>query len=177
VNLYHQNPLHAPTRQAGFTLVEMMTVVIVLAIVAALAVPMMSNTASDKLKGAASMLIADLAFAQVESIAHGDDPRLLVFDNPNDTYHIAATSDTATPITNPITRQPYLIDYDTSASGSLIGVTITSYSLDGDDQLAFGIYGGLDQATPATITLACDTMTITVTTDPNTGEASMGAIN
>ena len=35
-------------------------------------------------------------------VAHGDDPRLVVFDNPNDTYHIAAASDPATPITNPI---------------------------------------------------------------------------
>ncbi len=153
-----------------------MTVVIVLAIVAALAVPMMGNTAVNKLQGASSMLVADLAYAQVESVSHGDDPRLLVFDNPSDTYHIAATSDPATPITNPITHQPYLIDYAKSAA-NLTGVTIDSYDLNGDDQLAFGIYGGLDQPTAATITLACDGLTVTLTTDPNTGECMIGAIN
>ena len=91
----HTNTLWVRARPAGFTLVEMMIVVLVLAIAAALAVPMMGNTAPNKLKGAASMLAADLAYAQVESIAHGDDTRLLVFDNPSDTYHIAAASDTA----------------------------------------------------------------------------------
>ncbi len=154
-----------------------MTVVIVMAIAAALAVPMFSNTASTKLQGAASMLAADLAFAQIESISHSDDLRMLVFDNTNDTYHIAATTDPATPITNPLTKRPYLIDYDTSAAGSLTGVTINTYDLNGDDQLIFGIYGQLDQPTAATITLECETLTVTITTDPNTGESTIGAIN
>ncbi len=164
-------------RPDGFTLVEMLTVVIVMAIAAALAIPMFSSTAITKLQGAASMLAADLSFAQVESLAHSEDPRVVVFDNPNDTYHLAAASDTTTPITHPLTKQPYLIDYDPAAAGSLTGVTISAYDLNGDDQLAFGTYGQLDQPTPATITLQCDTLTVTITTDPNTGESTIGAIN
>jgi prepilin-type N-terminal cleavage/methylation domain-containing protein len=174
---HHTDKPRTNNRPQGFTLVEMMTVVIVLAIVAALAVPMMGSTAINKLQGAASMLAADLAFAQVESVAHSDDPRLLVFDNPNDTYHIAVTSDPTTPITNPITNKPYLIDYDTAAAGSLTNVTITTYDLNGDDQLIFDLYGGLDQPTAATITLACDNLTVTISADPNTGETTIGAIN
>lgn len=162
---------------AGFTLVELMTVVIVLGIAAALAVPMLGDTATSRLQGAASTLSADLAFAQVESLAHSEDTRVVVFDNPNDTYHIALSSDTATPITNPINKQPYLVDYGSGAAQSLTGVTISSYALDGDDELGFGVYGGLDQATAATITLACEGFTVTVTVDPNTGESTIGAIN
>lgn len=173
----YTDPPRTPARPAGFTLIELMIVVLVLAIAAALAVPMMGNTASNKLRGAASMLVADLAFAQVECVAHGDDPRLLVFDNPNDTYHIAAASDPATPITHPIAGRPYLIDYGQGAAASLTNVTLDSYDLNGDDQLGFGIYGGLDQPTAATITLECDGLTVTVTADPNTGEATIGAIN
>ncbi len=154
-----------------------MIVVLILAIVAALAVPMLGNTAGTKLKGAASMLVADVSFAQIESISHGDDLRLIVFDNPNDTYHIAAASDTATPITNPINGKPYLIGYGTGSIESLNGVTIDSYTLDGDDELGFGVYGSLDQATDATITLGCNGLTITVTVDVQTGECVIGAIN
>lgn len=164
-------------RPAGFSLIELMIVVLVLAIAAALAVPMLGNTAPNKLKGAASMLAADLAYAQVESIAHGDDRRLLVFDNPSDTYHIAAASDPATPITHPITKLPYLIDYGSGTAESLVGVTINSYSLNGDDRLGFDIYGALDQPTDATITLGCDGLTVTVTADANTGETVIGGIN
>ena len=161
----------------GFTLVEVLTVVIILGIAAALAVPMMSNTAVTKLQGASSALVADLSYAQIESLAHSEDKRVVVFDNPNDTYHIALTSDTATPIYNPTTKEPYLVDYGEEAAKSLDGVTITSYDLDGDDILGFGIYGGLDQATDATITLACDGFSVTITVDPNTGEATIGSIN
>jgi len=155
----------------------MMTVVIVLGIVAALAVPMFASTSASKLQGAASMLAADLAFAQVQSVAHGDDPRLLVFDNPNDTYYIAATSNPATPITNPIGGAPYLVNYVQGSASSLVNVTIDSYTLNGDDQLGFGIYGGLDQPTDASITLGCEGLSVTITVDANTGETSIGAIN
>ena len=162
---------------AGFTLVEIIIVIMVLAIAAALAVPMIGDTSSDKLRGAASMLVADIGFAQVESIAHGDDLRLLVFDNPNDTYHIAAAGDTATPITNPINKLPYLRDYGSGTADSLTGVTIDSYSLGGDDELGFNVYGALDQATDATITLGCKGFSVTVTVDAETGEGVIGAIN
>lgn len=177
---YMPPPTHTSrvrSHPAGFTLVELIIVVLVMAIAAALAVPMMGNTAVNKLKGAASMLAADLAYAQVESIAHGDDRRLLIFDNPSDTYHIAAASDVATPINHPISKQPYLIDYGSGSAESLVGVTINSYSLNGDDQLGFDMYGALDQPIDATITLGCEGMTITVTADANTGETVIGAIN
>lgn len=161
----------------GFTLVEIMTVVIVMAIAAALAVPMLGNTSVTKLQGAASALVADLSYAQIESLAHSEDKRVVVFDNPNDTYHIALSSDTATPINNPTNKEPYLIDYGTGPAASLTGVTISSYDLDGDDLLGFGIYGGLDQATDATITLACEGFSAIITVDPNTGESTVGNIN
>ncbi len=171
------NTSGARSHPAGFTLIELVIVVLVLAIAAALAVPMIGNTAPTKLKAAASILAADLAYAQIESIAHGDDRRLLVLDNPSDTYHIAAVSDPASPITHPITKQPYLIDYGSGQAESLVGVTIDSYSLNGDDQLGFDIYGSLDQPTDATITLGCDGLTVTITADANTGETVIGGIN
>ncbi len=151
--------------------------VAIIAIAAALAAPRLGDTAPNQLRAAASMLVADVGFAQVESMAHGDDLRLLVFDNAADTYHIAAASDTATPITNPINQLPYLVDYASAASNSLQGVTIDSYALDSDDELGFNIYGGLDQTTDATITLGCDGNSVTVTVDAETGECVVGAIN
>ncbi len=169
--------IRARSNPAGFTLIEMLIVVSIIAIAAALVVPMLGDTSASKLRGAAGMLVADVSFAQIETVAHGDDKRMMVFDNENDRYHIAAESDTTMPITNPINGQAYLIDYGTGTTTSLEGVTINGYSLNGDNLLGFDVYGGLDQATDATITLGCEGASITITIDAETGEGMIGAIN
>ncbi|MHC4065472.1 MAG: prepilin-type N-terminal cleavage/methylation domain-containing protein, partial [Planctomycetota bacterium] len=71
------SPSQSPS---GFTLVEVLIVVVIAAIVAALAMPLLAETDSTRLAAAARLLMADLGFAQVESITHGDDPCVVVFD-------------------------------------------------------------------------------------------------
>ena len=154
-----------------------MIIVVVVGIAAALAVPMLGDTSVSKLRAAAQLLAADIAFAQVDSVAHGDDPRVIVFDTATATYHIAAASDTATPITNAVGNLPYIVTFGDGRAHQLGGVTIQSVSLDGDNELGFGIYGNTDQTTDATITLAAGGHTVTVTVDPSTGEATIGNIN
>ena len=153
-----------------------MIVVMILGIAAALVAPVLGDTAPTRLRGAAQLLAADLAYAQIESLSHGDDPRVVVFDTTANTYHIAATSDTTTPITNPIGGAPYRVDYGAGRAAHLADVTISAVSLDGDTQLGFGIYGQTDQTTDATITLAAGSSTMTLTVDPSTGEVTIGDI-
>lgn len=153
-----------------------MIVVTILGIAAAIVVPTLGNTAPTRLRGAAQLLAADLAYAQIESLSHGDDPRVIVFDTAANTYHIAATSDTTIPITNPIGGVPYLVDYGAGRAAHLADVTISAVSLDGDSELGFGIYGQTDQSTDATITLAAGTSSVTLTVDPSTGEVTIGDI-
>lgn len=149
----------------------------ILAIAGALVVPMMGDTASTKLRSAARLLAADIDYTQVESIAHGDDPRVLVLDQTNHKYFIAAKSDPATPITNPIGHEPYTTTFGQGRAAQLGGVTISSYSLGGDAVLGFGIFGQLDQTTDATITLAMHSQSVTITVDPTTGESSVGDVH
>ena len=161
----------------AISMIEILIVVLILAIAASLAVPMWSDADVTRLRAAADLLAADLAFAQVESISHGDDLRLVVFDTDNNQYHIAASSDPDTPITNPVGNQPYVTQFGQGRAAELTGVTISGYSLGGDDQVQFGIYGQLDQTTDATISLACAGRSITLTLDAVTGEVTIGPIN
>lgn len=154
-----------------------MIVLTILAIAVVLAVPMFSQTDVSKLRGAARLLQADLGFAQIESVSHGDDPRVMVFDTVNNLYHIAASSDPATPIINPAGGAPYVLEFGLGRATGMDGVTISALSVGGDDQLQFGIYGELDQSTPATMTLSLGGKSVTITVDPDTGDTSVSDIN
>eukprot|EP00752_Nemacystus_decipiens_P016719 g14957.t1 len=169
-----------PVRR-GVSLLEMMIVVAVLGIIGALAVPMFSATDATRLTSAASVLAADLDAARAESISHSEDPRYIVFDNDDRTWHLAADSDTATPINRPDSGMPYSRTLGTSDLQQLLGVTVDSYDLDtssetNDNKLGFGIYGQTDQASDATITLASGDRRLTLTVNSTTGEVTIGQV-
>jgi spore coat protein U-like protein len=97
----------------------------------------------------------------------------VVFDTTNHRYHLARASDTTTPLTHPTSLQPYRITFGQGQAYALAGVQITSVSVGGDNQLKFGAYGQIDQSANATITVACDGETVTVTVDAVTGETTI----
>ncbi len=171
----HRYSKHARQRRA-FTFVEMIIVVSVIGIATALALPMLGTTSATKLIAAADQLSADISVTQMESISHTDDLRYMVFDSANEAYYIAANSDQNTPITNAVGNKPYKVVFGKSSALSLAGVGIKSYSLGGDDRVRFGLYGELDQATPATITLEIDGLELTLTIDPVIAEVAIGNI-
>ncbi len=159
--------------------------VILVGIISALAIPMFGSNDQIQLRAAAQVLMADLSYAQIESITHDEkvwddvnkqftnsNLRVVVFDIPNNTYYIAAASDTGTPI-NDISGNPYRVTMGIDRAQNFGNVTISSVSLDGDNILGFGLYGNLDQNDDATITLACGSQTLTVVVDSDTGDASI----
>ncbi|MAX23559.1 MAG: hypothetical protein CMJ19_03555 [Phycisphaeraceae bacterium] len=172
----NRHPMFANQKQHGFTLVEMLTVVVIVGIVSALMVPMLGDTSQSKLIAAANQVAADIAYAQIESISHADDLRFVIFDLDDNSYYIAPTSDTLTPVINPIGNRPYLVKFGTSNNRQLSGVTLSAVSLNGDDRIRFGVYGELDQAIDASVTLACDGYQITVFIDPTCGDVRISDI-
>jgi len=163
----------AARRSRGLTLVELMIVVTIIAIAAALAVPRLGGTQTTRLRAAAELLAADLAFAQIESIAHGDDPRMVVFDPDASEYHLAASSTPDTPLDNPVGGQPYRVAFGQGRAGELDGVSIQSLDVGGDDRLGFGLYGQLDQTEDASVTLALADQTVTLTIDAVNGRTTI----
>ena len=164
------------SRWRGFSIVEVLIVVMVIAIAAALAVPRMRDSEAAQLRSAANLLLADLSYAQAESITHATDTRLLVLGANNKTYWIAAKSKPNDPITNPADRLPYKVVFGESRASALGKVTIFSSAVGGDARLGFGAYGQLDQTSAATITLTAGGMKITLTVDPVTGQTTIGSI-
>lgn len=170
----HQDgPTTPPLCDRAFTLIELLIVVVLMAIAASVAIPMLAGTDATRLKAAGRLLVADLGFAQLESITHADDPCVVTFDQTNSSYTLARKSTPTTPITDPGTNLPYVTQFGIGRASELTGVSIQSYSLGGDNEIAFGIYGQTDQTTTAVITLQVGTLTVTVQIDPASGESSL----
>ena len=170
-----------PHRCPALTLVEVLIVAVVLSIAALLAAPMVAQTDQTRLQAAARLLIADVAFAQNESITHPDDPYAIKVDSVTASYSVVHDTGyppfgcaSATVVTDPITSQPYTTVFGGTGRGSqLAGVTIqTGAVLGGDDCVLFGQFGETDQSTPASVTLVAGGKTLTLSIDPISGEAT-----
>ena len=153
----------------ALTLVELLIVLV--AIAATLAVRLTAD--ATRLRAVARLLTADLAFAQIESITHADDCCVVIFDQANGSYTIARSSAPGTPITEPVTGQPYVTQYGSGRVAELAGVSIQGHSLDGDDRVEFGMFGQIDQTMAATITLQVGALSMTVRIDAASGGASI----
>ncbi len=161
----------------GFTLVELLAVIAILGVIGYLVVPMFGRPEIERLKAAAQLIEADIAAAQVDSITHTDDPRLIVFDLDAAAYHVAASSSPTVPLTEPVTKAPYRVQMGAGRASACGGVTISNLSVGGDAQLGFGPYGQLDETSPASITLSSGPHTLTLTIDAATGAVTIGQVN
>jgi type II secretion system protein H len=102
-------------RRCGFTLVEILVVLIIIGIAAAIVVPQMSTRDDLKVAAAARTLAADLIYAQNLAITRQSSVRVN-FDLPNARYRVvdAATGQT---VTHPVNKSPYEMRF--GAGGTL----------------------------------------------------------
>lgn len=158
---------------AAFTLIEVLLVVVCLSIIALLVIPAEGDVRMTRLRAGAQLLIADLEFAQLQSIGDGANPCVVVFDPVKNQYHIATQSDPQTPILDASTGQPYITQFGSGRASSLTGVVIEELTVGDDDQLGFTAIGSLDQPEPAGITLRSGSHILQIMLDPSTGEPAV----
>lgn len=138
-------PRSDQTSGSAFTLLELLIAVMVMAIVAAMAVPALAPNDGARLSGAATLLASDLEFAQSLSIANPDDLAAVRFD-PDDpdgaTYWVALSSAPDTPIDRPGTDEPYLVQFGQGDAAQLEGVNLSVTGVS-DDTVIFDQFGRL----------------------------------
>ncbi|MCH8253006.1 MAG: hypothetical protein IID36_11190 [Planctomycetes bacterium] len=154
-------------------MVELLIVVMIIAIAAAIIMPALGTTEATKLIAAGRLVASDVEFAQNESIVHPDDPRLIKIDSGGNQYWIAKASDVATAIDSPAGPSTMLVTFGAGRALKLAGVTVQAYDFDGDDELRFDAFGQPDQTTTATITLSAGGATLTISIAPVSGEVTV----
>ena len=170
----------------GFTLVEILCVVIILGICSAIIIPQLGSRDDLRVSAAARVVLSDIMYAQNRAIST-QQKHFLEFSGQQFTMK-TRTSDEATMVvvTHPVTKDNYITGMGASAStGGLEACTLVGWSFgSGIDVLGFDELGapfGFNPTTntytaltsAATIQVRCGNQTLTISIEPFTGETSI----
>jgi MSHA pilin protein MshC len=169
-----QNMKHDENKSGcgGFTLVELMIVVVILGIAAMIAVPMVSSAADIQVRSAANQIAAHLDYAKSMAITH-QQRYSVVFDVSNESYQVQDAG--GTPIDHPVNPGDFVVNFSNT---ELDKVDITAADFDGDITKAITFdylgspYSGTNTTTPLNsgqIALQANNFSITVNVEPVTG--------
>ncbi len=163
-----KNRLKIP--ENGFTIIELIVVMVILVIAALVAVPMFSSAADMQLRSAGNMIAADLEYAKNLAIARQQN-HSVVFDTTNNAYHVEVTGGAI--IAHPVNPGDLSVSFPTTSSLSQVTIVSTDFT---NDTITFNYLGspfsGSGTATPLNsgqINLQAGTFTMTVTVEPVTG--------
>jgi prepilin-type N-terminal cleavage/methylation domain-containing protein len=157
----------------GFTLIEILSVVVILGIASAIIVPQLSSRDDLRCAAAARALMGDLLYAQSRAIAQG---QMQYVQFGSSTYQVMDSMSPANIITNPVTQTPYTV---TVGTGPLTHVTIGTANFDNNVVVAFDAMGvpyswssaaGPVALSSGTVVFKAGTNTKTITVSPYSGQ-------
>src|SRR5438477_8934128 len=119
--------MRASIATKAFTLVEVLMVVVIIGIAAAVVMPQISQRDDLKAGAAARVMMADLLYAQNMAITR-QTPHYVVFDVANKNYMIVAAGAMTTPITHPVNQSAYQQYFGGAGDAGLKDSTLVSAS-------------------------------------------------
>jgi prepilin-type N-terminal cleavage/methylation domain-containing protein len=162
-------PSRANSRRRGFSLLEVLMTMTIIAMVAVIILPEVSDDARLRIMAASAILTSDIEYAQVCTITYPDDPVVVRFDNDGLTYWLAPAATPDVPIAREDTGEPYLVTLGGGRAASADGASFEVTDL-AADTITFNAYGGLeDFDSSPSIDLKCGDVTVTLLIAPTTG--------
>lgn len=150
------NPSKTVSRyHAGYTLIEVLIVVVILGIAGAMVAPSMSQAGVLRIQSAVRTIVADITFAQMDALGY-QEQRAIVFDIDNNEYTLVQVNGSTIDVDNDALYdirgpgQRYRVSLNDEVFG---GTVIESVDFDGDNVLIFDEIGG-PVSTPGSSTLS-----------------------
>lgn len=134
----HCQPGKTESSAGGFTLIEMLVVLLILAIAAVMVIPYAVGTAGFQAIAAARMLAADLQYAQNTAIT-SQAPITITFDVSGESYTLSNASG---PLIHPMTKADYVVNF--ASQGEFGELDIVSASFASMAAVTFDILGAPD---------------------------------
>jgi len=164
-----QRPARRRSSPHGVTMIELMVVVVILAIVAAMTVPLFVGASDMEAVSAARVVSTDLQYAQNVAIT-SQSPVKVTFDPANETYDLY--SNASGPLKHPMTKADYVVDFGSQSDFS--HVDIVSASFGGSKVVTFDELGSPDNGGSVTIRSGAEIYRIDVA--PVTGTVTVTSL-
>ena len=153
----------------GFSLPELMIVLMILCIGGMLVLPTAGPTATIRADAAARILRSDLEYAQVRTIANPDQPIALVMDEAGTGWWLADSATPDVPITREGTQEPYRVVLGQGRAQAADGVEVEVEQLP-DGTLQFDTLGGIEGlAVDPTYNFRCENAQVQLSVRAGTG--------
>jgi prepilin-type N-terminal cleavage/methylation domain-containing protein len=166
---------------AGFTMVEILVVLMILGIVAGVMIPMMGNTDAMKLRATGQQIVSALAYAQNSAIA-GQDPIQVVFNTTAGSYGYSLEDEAGVVLVGDVSALDFKYALNFSTSDGYSRVKVTSALFDENASVWFDRLGGphggdIADAEPAltsgVLKIAAGNSSMTITMAAVTGTVSI----
>jgi len=120
-----REPLIGTHASRGFTLVEIIVVIVIMGIAALLVVPHVLEAGTVSIQAAARLIVSDLLYAQNEAVA-AQATYKVAFDPTNNRYQLTDEDDAV--LTNEQIGGPYVVDFATNDRMKNITLSLADFA-------------------------------------------------
>ncbi len=135
-----------PAAKAGFTIIEILIAVAVLAVLVAAVIPSFTPDDRQRLNAAAMLLASDIEYAKVATLARPGNPLIVRFADDGTGYWIAEADSPNAPVTRADTDEPYAVTFGAGRASGINDIKATPANMT-SRSLVFDAHGGLDDFT------------------------------